>query len=89
MPRKWKSCVAKVTAKNSVWCQTHGYPFDKDPSGKKCVHPYKVCSYLRNQYDEERPVSPRASSPKKKVYTGPRGGKYYISGSGNKVYIKG
>ena len=87
MPEKWKRCVAKVKAKQSIWCEKHGYPFVRDPSGKKCTHPYKVCAYLRGSGPEGPGAS---SSPKRshKIYIGPRGGRYYINSSGNKVYLK-
>jgi hypothetical protein len=40
----------------------------------KYSNPYAICSKLR-------------TPSKKKIYIGPLGGKYYISSSGNKVYI--
>lgn len=81
MPEKWKRCVSKVKSRQSKWCEDHGYPLARDPSGRKCAHPYKVCSRLRGT----SPDGPRRS--KKKIYTGPRGGMYYIT-NGRKVYVK-
>jgi hypothetical protein len=78
MPRKWDSCVKKVKAKQTQWCEIHGYPDARDPSGNKCGNPYKICSRLRNS--PERLV--------RKIYTGPEGGKYYLNAHGKKVYVK-
>jgi len=74
MPKKWDSCIMKVGAKQSEWCKVHNYPF---PSSHKCANPYKICSFLRK---DDKDV-------KKDIFIGPRGGIYYISEKGNKIYI--
>ena len=84
MPRKWKSCVEKVSSKQSQWCKDNKFPLSNDPSGKKCVHPYKVCSYLRNQYDPEE----LSNVKEQEIFIGPRGGRYYFNPSGKKIYLK-
>lgn len=78
MPQKWESCVKKVKAKQSQWCADNKYPRAKDPSGKKCYNPYAICNRLRGS----------SPSPSRKIYIGPRGGKYYLSPSGKKVYVR-
>ena len=56
----------------------------------KCVHQSGTASSVMSS---TQPSSSAKSSSGEyynghKVYTGPRGGKYYINSSGNKVYIK-
>jgi hypothetical protein len=47
-PSKYERCVLDVKAKQSKWCEDRGYPMNtRDPSGKRCASPWRVCSRLR------------------------------------------
>ncbi len=49
------------------------------PASTSSYSPRKTSSYSRSSY---------SSSSGRTIYTGPRGGRYYINSKGNKVYIK-
>jgi hypothetical protein len=55
----------------------------------------KKCKYLKICYDKkskshigEVKTKKGCKSSKKKIYKGSRGGKYYLTKGGNKVYVK-
>lgn len=70
--KKWDSCVKKV----------------KKKSTKGKVNPYAVChaSIKKGGKGSIRKKSVKRSRKKRVIRTGPRGGRYYISG-GKKVYV--
>ncbi len=59
-------------------------------SGKRCSRTAKPGTDYCWQHQQKSKVqeSTSSSSTGRKIYTGPRGGKYYINSNGKKVYIK-
>lgn len=59
-------------------------------AGKRCSRTAKPGTDYCWQHQQKNKVqkSTSSSSTSRKIYTGPRGGKYYINSNGKKVYIK-
>lgn len=74
MPKKWKRCVKKVKAKQPKRCR-------KSPKSPGCYNAYAICSPLRGSHR-----SGSYGRRRRKIHTGPRGGRYYKS-KNRKVYI--
>ena len=83
---KYERCVLKVKAKQSAWCARHGYQaYTKDPAGNRCYNPWSICTATVGRPKSKR-RSKRRKNVKRKIHTGPRGGKYYIR-KGRKIYV--
>lgn len=71
---KYERCIQSVKRKQDSWCTDHKFKRGVNPrTGKKCVNPWAICTTS-------------VGRPTRKVYTGPRGGKYVIV-KGVKKYI--
>lgn len=59
-------------------------------AGKRCSRTAKPGTDYCWQHQQKSKVqeSTSSSSTGRKIYTGPRGGKYYINSNGKKVYLK-
>ncbi|HSW77040.1 MAG TPA: hypothetical protein VLG50_08330 [Candidatus Saccharimonadales bacterium] len=58
-----------------------------DGTGFDPNDPVGTYVYYYLPIESRKRKSPKSKSPKRKLHTGPRGGKYYIS-KGRKIYIK-
>jgi colicin import membrane protein len=99
-----KSTTTKETAKKETTKKKSGYDYDKKSNKSdvnKIDAKIKDEKYAKGNSSKKAPTLKESNekAPKtpdkitgeyngKKVYTGPRGGKYYINKNGNKTYIQ-
>ena len=80
---KYERCVLKVKEKLPKKCLKKK-AWGKRINGKMCYNPWAVCTKTvgrsKSKYGKKR------SKRKRKIHTGPRGGRYYIC-KGRKVYV--
>lgn len=99
-----KSTATKETVKKETTKKKSGYDYDKKTNkseANKVDAKIKDEKYTKGNSSKKAPTLKESNekAPKtpdkvtgeyngKKVYTGPRGGKYYINKNGNKTYIQ-
>jgi hypothetical protein len=83
------STTSSQTQTNSTLNTSYTTPAYKTPTYTTPV--YRIPTYTAPSYNTGTYISPSYTSPSyntRTIYTGPRGGTYYINSNGNKTYVR-